>query len=101
MLLTMADWQTVSERIRTEERERLGDDLPTVDEILAYERGEVTEEQAERVRSMFLAYPEIARAVITPYDDDALDRMAPVLTDEEVEESWLEFRSRYLDGGAV
>ncbi len=71
-MMNQSDWNAVRDSLIADDRAKLGEP-PTVDELLAYERGELSQEDAERVQQLLVAYPELARAYATPFpaDDDA------------------------------
>lgn len=86
-MMNQSDWQAVRDVLTADDRTKLGEP-PTVDELLAYERGELSRENAERVQQLLVAYPELARAYATPFpaeDDDALP-------DEVIDRQWKAFR---------
>jgi hypothetical protein len=66
---TKSDWQLVNQELMAEQRRKLGDP-PSAEEMLAYTRGELTEEQEDRIRAFLVCYPELARAVATDVTDD-------------------------------
>ncbi len=63
-----SDWQTASRQLMAEQREQLGPP-PTGEEIRAYKAGELTLAEADRIRDLLVAYPEVALAVAN--DDEA------------------------------
>jgi hypothetical protein len=82
------DWDAAAEELMARERERLGEP-PTPEEVVAYSRGELSDEQAERVRALLVAYPQLTDVLTEPppIGDD-------VLTDEEVAQDWARLQSR-------
>jgi len=64
-----SEWQEANRRITAEQRERLGDP-PAAEELLAYSRGELSAEEAERIRELLVAYPEIARMYAAPFPEE-------------------------------
>lgn len=55
-----SEWQKANRELMAESRRALGDP-PTAEEMLAYTRGELSENEEERVRDLLAAYPEVAR----------------------------------------
>jgi hypothetical protein len=92
-MMNRSDWQAVRDILIADDRAKLGEP-PTVDELLAYERGELSNEDAQRVQQLLVAYPELARAYATPFPsgDDA------DLPDEVIDRQWNAFRA--ADSGA-
>jgi hypothetical protein len=88
-----SDWNAVRDSLIADDRAKLGAP-PNVDELLAYERGELSKEHAERVQQLLVAYPELARAYATPFpsDDDALP-------DDVIDRQWNAFRAGNRAGG--
>jgi hypothetical protein len=68
-MINRTDWQAVRDALIADDRAKLGEP-PTVDELLAYERGELSKEDAERVQQLLVAYPELARAYAAPFPSD-------------------------------
>ncbi len=83
-MINKSDWQAVYERLTAEDRRMLGDP-PTVEELEAYSRGELTPEEDERIRALLVAYPELAHAVAAEFpEDDALPGDEGYVSDAEV-----------------
>lgn len=94
-MMNRTEWQAVRDALIADDRARLGEP-PTVDELLAYERGELSEEEAERVRQLLVAYPELARAYAAPFpDEDA------TLPDDVIDRQWNAFRASRGSGARV
>jgi hypothetical protein len=86
-MMNRTEWQAVRDAMIADDRARLGPP-PTAEELLAYERGELSAEEAERVRQLLLAYPELARAYAAPFpEDDA------ALPSDVVDRQWQRFRA--------
>ncbi len=88
-----SEWQEANRRLMAEQRRALGDP-PTAEELLAYSRGELTEQEEERIRDLLVAYPELARMwseaapeAPQPGDPDAV-------SEEKVLASWKELQRR-------
>ncbi|HYC60318.1 MAG TPA: hypothetical protein VEK79_12215 [Thermoanaerobaculia bacterium] len=88
-----SDWLAVHQQLTEEEQRRLGDP-PTVDEMLAYSRGELSGEKEERVRALLVAYPALARALTEPFPVDG------GLPDAELDRQWASMQQR-IHGGRV
>lgn len=86
-MMNRSDWEAVRDRLIAADQARLGEP-PTVDEILAYERGELSKEDAERVQQLLIAYPELAGAYATPFPEDDAELPADV-----VDRQWNAFRA--------
>jgi hypothetical protein len=86
-MMNRSDWNAVRETLIADDRAKLGDP-PTVDELLAYERGELSQEDTERVQQLLVAYPELARAYATPFPADDTD-----LPDDVIDRQWNAFRA--------
>jgi hypothetical protein len=85
-MITKNDWEVVLARLSAEERETLGPP-PTAEEMLAFEEGSLPPEETERVRSLLVAYPELARALAHPIVED--DEPLP---QGELDGRWTEFQ---------
>jgi len=83
------DWNAVYRRLIAEGREHAGDP-PTADEVDALFRGDLSEEEAARVRGLLVYYPEIARVMTQPPPPETTN----VLTDEERAQDWEAIRNR-------
>lgn len=59
---------------------------PTVEELLAYERGDLSTEDAGRVQQSLVAWPELARAYATPFPPEDAE-----LPDDVIERQWQAF----------
>jgi hypothetical protein len=85
------EWEAVRDALRAGDRAELGEP-PTAEELMAYERGELSAEEAARVQQLLVAYPELARAYATPFPEEA------ELPQEVIDRQWKAFRPR--DTGA-
>lgn len=95
-MINRTDWQAVRDALIAGDRAKLGEP-PTVDELLAYERGELSKEEAERVQQLLVAYPEIARAYATPFpSEDDSD-----LPGEVIDRQWNAFRAENRGGSGA
>ncbi|HEV7919230.1 MAG TPA: hypothetical protein VGR02_00420 [Thermoanaerobaculia bacterium] len=62
---TRTDWEAAAEDFMAAERGRLGGP-PTPEEVVAYARGELSEADASRVRSLLVCYPELTSVLTEP-----------------------------------
>ena len=85
-MITKSELQAVLDEMRTEDR-RARVEPPTVEEMLAYRDGELSGDEEARVRDLLVSWPELLRALITPYPDDA-EGLPP----EVVERQWKAMR---------
>ncbi|MEA2237599.1 MAG: hypothetical protein QOC81_2323 [Thermoanaerobaculia bacterium] len=91
--MNRSDWQAVRDALIADDRARLGEP-PSVDELLAYERGELSNENAERVQQLLVAYPELARAYATPFPSDDAETGDPdYLAGDVIGRQWDAFRA--------
>lgn len=81
-MISKRDWQSVHEQLIAEDREAVGIP-PSADDLLAYERGELSGEAQERVRRALLAYPDLARAVATSFDEEDDEPLASDVVDRQ------------------
>lgn len=93
-MITKSDWQAVHAQLLGERRRRLGQP-PTVEEMLAYSRGELSEREEERVRALLVSYPELLHALNANFtDDDAQPGDPDFLPEEVVSRQWSAFQQR-------
>jgi len=96
-MMKQSDWQAVRDAMLADDRAKLGEP-PTVEQLLAYERGELSEDEARRVQQLLIAYPELARAYAAPFPEDDAELSGVV-----VDRQWTAFRAanRPAGGGRV
>jgi hypothetical protein len=94
-MINQSDWNAVRDALIADDQAKLGEP-PTVDELLAYERGELSQENAERVQQLLIAYPELARAYATPFPSDDADLPGYV-----IDRQWNAFRNDKGSGARV
>ena len=94
-MMNRSDWNAVRDTLIADDRAKLGDP-PTVDELLAYERAELSQEDADRVQQLLIAYPELARAYATPFPADDTG-----LPDDIIDRQWNAFRAGSGPGARV
>jgi hypothetical protein len=98
-MITKSELQAVYRDMIADDRHRLGDP-PTVEELLAWERGDLSAEESARVRELLDAYPELARALATPFPtDDPRPGEPDFVTDEKLASQWAALRTNI--GGAA
>jgi hypothetical protein len=91
--MNRSSWQAVRDALIADDRANLGEP-PTVDELLAYERGQLSKENAERVQQLLVAYPELARAYATAFpSDDAQPGDSDYLAGDVIDRQWNAFRA--------
>jgi hypothetical protein len=87
---TKAAWQAVNHKLMAEQRRAFGDP-PSAEQLLAYTRGELPEEQEERVRDLLVCHPALARTVAVPFP---LEDETELLSDEELAKQWVMLQRR-------
>jgi hypothetical protein len=95
-MINKADLQAVLDEMKAQDR-RTRVEPPTVDEMLAYRRGALSGDDEARVREQLLCWPELLRALMTPYPDDAAGALPP----EVVERQWQAMKREIGAGGRV
>lgn len=88
-----SDWQEAERRLSADERERLGEP-PTAEEMLAYSRGELSEQEQERIHDFLVAYPELARAYAAPFPEGPRDGDPDAVSDDELRAGWSSLQRR-------
>lgn len=86
-MITKSDLKAVFDQMTAEERQKLPEP-PTVEEMLAYRRGDLSGEDEARVREMLICYPELLRALSTPLPDDAGPEDPDYLSEEQLDRRW-------------
>lgn len=103
-MITKSDWQVVHEELLAEERRRLGSAMPDTEDFLAYLRGELSEERAERVREALVCNPELARALTEAFpEDEAAPGEPGYVSDDEIDARWTSLQKlmRVANGEAI
>jgi hypothetical protein len=99
-MMNQSDWDAVRDALIADDRANLGEP-PSVDELLAYERGELSKEDAEHVQQLLVAYPELARAYATPFpSDDAQPGDSDYLASDVIDRQWNALRTSNRSGAA-
>lgn len=83
-----SDWQDANRELLEQQRQKLGDP-PTAEELLAYRNGELSESEAERIRDLLVAYPDLARLYATPFPEEG-DPVA----EEQLRNGWTTLQRR-------
>ena len=98
---TKPDWRTVNETLMTHDR-KPNDEPPTTEEILAYVNGKLPADAEERMRERLLDYPELVRALATPFPSEPAQPGDPdYLSDAEWSDHWAAFEKRMGRGRVV
>ena len=75
---------------------------PTSDEMLAYLRGELSADEAERFRDRLIPYPELVRTLAAPFPADGAEPGDDdYLSDEEFARHWAAMQKRAPRGAVV
>ena len=100
-MTTKSDWDAVRQDMTAEQRRKPGEP-PAIEEMLAYSRGELSGEDAQRVQAWLAANPEMAQALTQPFpEDDARPGDDGYLSQEEVSRRWSALRKEIRPGGRV
>ncbi|HKO56962.1 MAG TPA: hypothetical protein VJ276_13890 [Thermoanaerobaculia bacterium] len=92
-MITKSDWDTIQHELLDVDQQKPAGQPPTVEEMLAYTRGELTPSDEERVRRLLVLHPELAHALTAPFpDDDAKPGDADHLPAEELTRRWTELQ---------
>jgi hypothetical protein len=92
-MTNQAEWQEANRELIAEARRKFGEP-PTAEEMFAYSRGELSEAEADRIREMLLAYPELARAYSEPFPDAPMPGDADYVPEAKVDAAWAALQSR-------
>jgi len=88
-MISKQDWDAVYRRQLADGRKRLGPP-PTFDEVEALSRGQLPDDEAERIRELLSYYPDLLRVLTEPFPD-ADDG---VLTSDELKTDLARIRER-------
>lgn len=77
------------------------DEPPTSDEMLAYQRGEMTAEEEARFRDRLIEYPDLVRTLVAEFPEPAEPGEADYLSDDEFAKHWAAMQSRMPRRGAA
>lgn len=95
-MINKSDWKAAHRDLLAKGRQR--HEPPDTDELLAWSRGELSEEEAARIRESLLYHPELARALEEPFPSpDAMAESPEALTNDELDEDWGRLQ-RHLQG---
>jgi hypothetical protein len=93
-MITKTDWQAVRDEMAAADGRSAGA-APSADEMMAYERGELAEADADRVRGWLVANPDVARALIEPFPGDGAGPGDPgFLSEAQLSKQWMAFQQR-------
>lgn len=96
-MISKSDWQAAAREASAADRQRLGEP-PTAEEVRALLRDELSSSEAARVRALLVAYPDLARTLVTPLpQEDAQSGEAGYLPEEELDRQWHRLRGRVRD----
>jgi hypothetical protein len=87
-MTSKSDWKDANRELNTEQRQKLGDP-PTAEELQAYSRGELSENEEERVRDLLVAYPELARMYAAPFPEEG-----DAVQEEQLRAGWNALQER-------
>jgi hypothetical protein len=85
MMVNRGEWEAAYRDVLERGRERAGDP-PTPEELVAWSRGKLPENEAERIRELLAYYPDLAQALAE--GDAAADDEPPILTREHLATDW-------------
>lgn len=98
---TKSNWQQVNRELMAENRRTLGEP-PTAEEMLAYQRGELSPEAEERVREHLVANPQLARALSEPFPtEDARPGEPGYVSDDAVSRRFRALQQRLHTGNGA
>ena len=99
-MITKSELSAANRELNAENPASLGEP-PAPDEVLAYTRGELTPDEEARIRERLIAYPELVRALTTPFPEPAEPDHPDYLSDHEFARHWkaLQKRRQRPDGG--
>lgn len=92
-MITKSEWQQANEEVRAEARERVGEG-PSVDELIAFSLGRLSEADAERVREFMAANPDLAAMYAAEVPEEPRPGEPGWVSDEEVAAGWNAIQKR-------
>ncbi len=87
------EWQEANRELMAEQRRQLGEP-PTAEEMLAFNRGELSEAEEERIRDLIVAYPELARMFCEPVPEAPGQGDEDAVSPQQVAASWNALQQR-------
>src|SRR5258708_7706959 len=87
-MISKSEWQKAYRDLLESEQERVGPP-PTGEQLEALQRGDLLEDEADRVREQLSYYPDLARAMAAPFPEEG-----EALTAEEMEADLAAFHAR-------
>jgi hypothetical protein len=91
-MITKSDWQSANQQLMADERRRL--EPPTAEEMLAYMRGELSEEEEKRIQERLACHPELVRTLTAEFPEAAQPGDPDYVTDAEYAGHWKALQAR-------
>lgn len=88
-MISKNQWEAATRELIAKDRSSIGPP-PTFEQVEALSRGELSDDEAERVREVLSHYPDMLRILTEPFPTDAED----VLTEEQLAADLARIRSR-------
>ncbi|MFP5246849.1 MAG: hypothetical protein ACLGH0_09150, partial [Thermoanaerobaculia bacterium] len=96
---TKSDWRAVHQQMMADDRRKLGEP-PTVEELRAYQRGELSKGEEERIQELLVCYPELVRMLTEPFPTEGAEPGDPdYLSDEEYAKHWAVLQKKMQPNG--
>jgi hypothetical protein len=95
-----SEWQEANRRLNEDGRRKLGDP-PTAEEMLAYSRGELSDGEAERIRELLVAYPELARMYAAAVPEAPRPGDPDAVSEQVILAGWSALQPRLGSGSAA
>ena len=100
-MTTKTEWQAVNQALMADDCRRLGEP-PAAEEALAYMRGELSEEEAVRVRERLVCRPDLVRTLTGAFPaEGAQPGDADYMSDREFASHWTALERRMKRGRVV
>lgn len=91
-MIDRTEWLKASREVAAENDRR--SEPPTEEELLAYGRGELAEEEEERIREYLVAHPNEARVLALPFPDMPKEGDPDFIPEEEIAAAWARLQPR-------
>ena len=92
-MTTKSELSAANRDLMNEQRASIGEP-PTAEEVLAYSRGELAPDEEAHIRELLIAYPDLARTLITPFPEGADPDHPDYLSDHEFARHWKALQKR-------
>ncbi|MBV8543952.1 MAG: hypothetical protein JO093_05200 [Acidobacteria bacterium] len=92
-MTTKSELSAANRELIAENRLTIGDP-PSAEEVLAYTSGGLAPDQEARIRERLMAYPELVRALTTPFPEGAEADHPDYLSDHEFARHWKALQKR-------